>query len=779
MIGKLTRERQIEIGFITVYSILIFAIFYTLISMNGVILGNDPAVHLQKAQIFLQTGKISLSGSDWMPPLFEIVLAMFISFSGAATVGQLIFLVKAFAVIGDWLLFLSVYLIASKFFNKKVGAVAAVFLSMCFPLYELNAWGGYTTVLGIAFLLLVLLYLPLAVEKAGYLPVTFLVGFGLVLSHQLAAFLAVIMLAPLVPFMLIKSRGKHLKVLIALFLGGGVAFAIYYLPAMLPYLGMILNILFYLQKSYAYQIPATNFASFINNFGFIFFLTLSGIVTAYYLLIRVNKKPIFYLTLLLSFFVPLFFAESYVIGLYMPFQWFNYYLTPPIAILAAVSVVFAAEKFWAYYSKRRLLPHLAPINALRKNWLKIATVSLIMVMAVVLVARSDEVYESILQASMFYSTTDTKAYDAGVWLNQNYPDNATAVVTRVPGSWFSTFANKTVIAQTNAAEGSNDVADSVLSLSYELQGAQTMLNVYEAKGDIADEIYVPINQILFRVTYMSTDGDFLSFNQNNSYHYYPLSTLNRQISFNNNSYPAEISLIYSNQYVSLKQTMVVQNDSYPINVSWALSPVKNDISNVTLYLTNSFDLQFQFDKVQIPQLMDWVNPWDVLSKSTYGNEWAVVSFTNTSLTDHYIGLYDDKDQLGYAFNFTDLPDWGNVGALGGGRAIDAVRFQYQFNEINVNQTVTRHYQVLALSKNSFPQLQPNTLQSLFSYQPSQFAVFTSDFKDYIAKYNIEFIIYDKNELTSNMAGCKFLQQIYSNDRYIIFKIMSNYNQTVT
>ena len=133
--GKLT-ERQLEIAFITVFSVLIFIIFYTLISMNGVVLGNDPAVHLEKAQIFLQTGKIPLVNLGWTPPLFELLLAMLISFSGATGIGQQIFLVKALAVIIDWLLFLSVYLIGRKFFNKKIGAVAAVLLLMCFPIYE-------------------------------------------------------------------------------------------------------------------------------------------------------------------------------------------------------------------------------------------------------------------------------------------------------------------------------------------------------------------------------------------------------------------------------------------------------------------------------------------------------------------------------------------------------------------------------------------------------------------------------------------------------------------
>ena len=54
-------EEKIEFAFVAIFSALIFAIFYVLISMNGVVLGNDPAVHLEKAQIFLNTGKIPLA----------------------------------------------------------------------------------------------------------------------------------------------------------------------------------------------------------------------------------------------------------------------------------------------------------------------------------------------------------------------------------------------------------------------------------------------------------------------------------------------------------------------------------------------------------------------------------------------------------------------------------------------------------------------------------------------------------------------------------------------
>ena len=273
--GKVSKERQIEIIFIVVFSVLIFAIFFTLISMNGVVLGNDSSVHLKKAQIFLETGKIPLVNLGWTPPLYELVLAMFISLSGATNIGQLIFLVKALAVIIDWLLFLSVYLIASKFFNKKVGAVAAVLVLMCFPMYEVNAFGGYTTVLALAFMLLVLLYSTLAAEHFGYLIVAFFAAFALVLSHQLATFLAVFIMPPVLLFMLIKSRGSYLKVIIALILGGGIAFFLYYFQAMIGYLDLVIKYVFFEIKTYAYQIPYANFNSFMVNFGFTIFIWFS------------------------------------------------------------------------------------------------------------------------------------------------------------------------------------------------------------------------------------------------------------------------------------------------------------------------------------------------------------------------------------------------------------------------------------------------------------------------------------------------------------------------
>ncbi len=144
--------------------------------------------------------------------------------------------------------------------------------------------------------------------------------------------------------MLIKSKGAYLKVVVALILGGGIAFFLYYFQAMaaLPWPCHRVRV-FCSKQVMLTKIPAVSFNSFVVNFGFIFFFALSGIFISYYLL-KIQKKLIFYVILMLIFFVPLFFAESYIFGLYMPFQWFIYYLTPPMAIFAAVSTCLYRRK---------------------------------------------------------------------------------------------------------------------------------------------------------------------------------------------------------------------------------------------------------------------------------------------------------------------------------------------------------------------------------------------------------------------------------------------------
>lgn len=768
------KEKLLEITFAAAFSAVIMVAFYALISMNGLVLGNDPAVHLEKAQIFLQTGKISLENLSWTPPLFQLLLAMLISLTGANNLGQLIFIEKTLAVIVDWLLFFSVYLIGAKFFNKKIGGIAAVLLLFCFPLFEMNQFGGYTTVLGLAFMFLLFLYLPLATKDFGHVAIAFFAAFSLVLSHQLAMFVAVLILPPIVLYMFMKFRGRQLKALIAVILGGGIAFFLYYFQAMWPYLDQIIAHVFFMQKATLYQIPATTLNAFMVNFGFVFILAIVGIFISFFDL-KARKQSLLYLILLVSFVVPFVLAESHLFGLYLPFQWFIYYLIPGIVIFAAVSFDFAVDRFSEFYLRYKKM--------WKRTTLRGVTVLLIVMFSLLFVFRFGTVYSKIMEAGTYYSTSDLKAYDAGVWLKTNFPENVTVVATEVPGFWFRMFSGKSVIAATDPVVERNQIAESVLDLSYELEYSRTGLDIeratmvpltlvrtYESKGDISDENYISINGVWERVAFSAADGDYISYRQDGvEKQRVFLSTFTREIIFDDKNVSKMLTIKYSNGEVGVTKTTLMNNDSYPLNVTWTLSPLVSDISNVSLYISTFFDLQFSFDQAYIPGILDWENPWNNPSDRD-GNDWAVVDFTKSTLTDNFLGVYSVNEEIACALKFENMPDWGNVGVLAS-RQINAIRLQYDFEEISLGQKASFAYNVLILAKDSTTGFQLSDLRGLFNSKLSTALQLNSiDYRAFIEKNNIKFIVYDKNQLDTKIANCRLLELVYSNDRYAIFKI---------
>jgi hypothetical protein len=388
-----------------------------------------------------------------------------------------------------------------------------------------------------------------------------------------------------------------------------------------------------------------------------------------------------------------------------------------------------------------------------------------------LVFRFGTVYGEIMQGSVYYSTSDLKALDAGEWLNANYPGNATVVVTDVPGFWFTMFSGKNVIAATDPVIQRNEISESVLDLSYEMEHPLTLVRAYEAKGAISDENYVSMNDVWKRVSYSSADGDTVSYQQNGvAYNDLKLSNFSREITFEDDGMPKKLLISYSNGEVAVTQTVLMQNDSYPLDVTWTVSALRSDITDVSLYVTNFFDLQFSFMEAYVPGVLNWENPWSSPS-NTNGNEWAVTNFTRSTLTDNFIGVYDDTDQVAFGLKFEELPDWGNVGALGN-MQIDAIRFQYNFDQVNINQSAAFSYQVLTFSKSSYSAMQqPSDLKAMFDTKPTAtFTVSSRDYHDYINANDIKFMVYDKNQLDPKIINCKLLELIYANDRYVIFKI---------
>jgi hypothetical protein len=755
-------EKSLEIVFAVVFSILTLALFFALLSVNGLILGNDPAVHLGTAEMFLANGRIRLGDIAWYPPLYHILLAMLISFTGTTSIEQMLLSMKILTALVDWLLLFSVYLMGAKFFGKKYGVLASALMLLCFPLYEINFWGGYPVMLSISFMCLLFSYLALASKGFGSVLVTFIMGFSLVLSHHFGTFLTAIILPPFLLVMLIKFKGHYSKVWIAAILGGAAAFLIYYSQPLLSHIDVLVSHVFFTIKTYLYQVPAVTAYSFMVNFGFILFFAFLGVFLAFFRL-KEERKLSFFLLLSLSLFVPLFLSQSYLFGLYLPYQWFIYFLLPPLAIFAAVTFSFIIDLFFASYRK---------IKTGRKGLMKIVSVSIVLGVLLMLVLHSQVLGGRINESFYYYSTSDINGYSAAVWLKENFPDAANVTVTEKPGSWFGLYSGKPVIAATNPIIDRNVVAESVLDLSYEIEHPLTLVRAYTAKGNISDENYISISNVWRRVSYLSNAGNFLNFSENGIARNFTLSDLSIEIAFEEQSYPKKFVIKYFNDEIVLTESILVQNESYPINVVWTLSPLQSEIDDVALYISYFFDLYFSFEKAYIPGSLDWANPW---SRPSYaqGNEWAVVSFSHENLTENYIAAYDEKNGVAFALKFADLPDWGNVGALPS-RQIDAFRFQYQFDKVNTNQTASFAYQILTFSKSSYPEMQqPSELKNLFNLKPSAFDVITRNYADYIKEFKIEFLVYDKDRFDSKLLSSQLLQIVYSNDGYVICKIKTS------
>lgn len=756
--------KSLEIVFAVVFSVLVFTLFFALLSMNDLVLGNDSAVHLAKAEMLLAGGKIPMGDYEWYTPLYHILLSSLIAFTGATSVEQVLFLMKALTALIDWLLVFSVYLMGAKFFGKKYGVLASALLLLCFPLYEINFWGGYTGLLGLTFMCLLFLYLPLVRKEFELVMITFIAAFSVVLSHSLATFVTAAILLPYILILLLKSRGKYSRAWIAAILGGAIAFFLYYWKPVISRIDTVIVHVFFENKAAVYQIPFVSFSSFLLNFGFILFFAVFGVFFAFFKL-KKEKKLRFYLILALNLFIPLLLSQSYLFGLYLDYDRFPYYLLPPLAIFAAVSFSFIIDLFFASYRKIR--------NG-RKRLMQIVTLSIVVIMCVLMLFRFQTISGKINGSAYDYSACDVNGYNAAVWLKENFPDATINVaVTKKPGSWFGVYSGKFVIAETDPVVEWSKEAESILDLSYEIEHPLTLVRGYMAKGYTSDENYVLMSGVWRRVSSLSEQAVFLSFTENGVAQRFNLSSLSRDIVFDVQSYPKRIVITYFNDDVTLTESLLVHNDSYPIDVVWAVSPLRSEIENVTLYITHGFDLSLSFEQAYIPEVLDWENPWSRPSY-TQGNDWAVVEFSPENVAGKYVGIYDEKNEVAFAVQFVDLPAWGNVGALTS-RQIDAIRFEYQFDKVKVNQTESSTYRILTFSRTSFPEMQQlDELENMFdSNVASGFVVSSRSYADYIREFGIKFLVYDKSRFDIKLLNCDLLQLVYSNDGYVICRVKSN------
>jgi len=280
------RLPTIELVFVLIAASTLFVATFYQMSTSGVLPGNDPAVHLAKAEQIVTDERVSYSEVAWYPPFFHVIVAMLQIFSGTVDVMVAAFLLKLLIATLNVLILLSTYLLSRKLFGTGVAVASAVFTFLSVPLFEMIFWGGYANFLGLAYIAFIFYIMNKDFGVAVKTFLLFLGAFTIGLSHQLATFLFVLMF---IPAFLVSTIGSKRKLIVffAVIVGGGLALLAWYAPMLIEYADVVIEHIFFAMKENVYNISAVTLDSLIKNLGATLFLALAGIPLTF---ILVKKK---------------------------------------------------------------------------------------------------------------------------------------------------------------------------------------------------------------------------------------------------------------------------------------------------------------------------------------------------------------------------------------------------------------------------------------------------------------------------------------------------------
>jgi hypothetical protein len=754
------RLSTIELVFVLIAASTLFVATVHQMSTSGVLPGNDPAVHLAKARQIVTDRRVSYSEVAWYPPFLHVIVAMLQIFAGTLDVMAAAFLLKLLIATLNVLIMLSTYLLSRKLFGINVAVVSVVFTFLSVPLFEIIFWGGYANFLGLAYIAFIFYIMNKDFRISIKTFLLFLGAFTIVLSHQLATFLFVLMFIPAFLASTIGSKRK-LLVFFAMIVGGGLALMAWYAPMLIEYADIVIEHVFFAMKENVYNISAVTLDSLIKNLGATLFLALAGIPLTF---ILVKKKKALKSSVLIIFWlaVPFFLAQLYIFEIYLPYHRFIYFLATPIAILAGVTIYSIAET--VAYIESKLIPRITKKANIRAA-AKIVTVALVVSLFLVQALAFLPVIETYPQ---FYERASMPSYNAGTWVKQHSVPDGTVVTTRSPGSWFYIFSDHQTIQETDPLYQRSTVAEAVLYSFYEIENNFTLSREFDPVSPSAGQaIYVsryniwtkalsvPNNEV--EVTYINPVGEWVTV---------PLSETDETLYWTQNSTDrAQLVSEYAHEHFTLKKIVTASNSSSVINIEWNVEAHQN-LEYIKITLTNNFEISLDFKEALIPQRLEWQNPWNNPTH-TNATEWALTEVSGT-LPENLVAIRDTQNGILTAFKFDEPTAFLSLGALNN-RFINALRLKYDWGKLGEGETQEVSYSILAYAfePEEMEQWTISDLKQQFDSQTS-LTLKAVDFRTFIEVNNIKFVADDTQQVLSNIETSPALDKIYNNGRIIVY-----------
>lgn len=754
----------VELLFVIITAACLFVVTIHQMSISGILPGNDPAVHLGKAKQIVLDEKVSYSEEAWYPPLFHTVLAILQLFAGTIDVMASAFILKLLIATFFVLIMLSTYLLTRKLFGTGVAIVSAVLTFLSVPLFEMVFWGGYANFMGLAYIAFVFYIMNKDFALGIKTLLLFLGAFTLVLSHQLAAFVFVLIF---IPAFFVSSIGSRRKILafLAVVVGGGLAILAWYARMIIEYADIVIEHIFFMMEENVYLISSVSTDFLLETLGATLFLSSAGIPLM--LIILWKKKSLKdSILIIIWFIVPFLLAQSYLFGIHLPYNRFIYFFATPIIILSAVTI-FSLTKIPAILE----IELFSKITKIVKTLSSYAIMILVLVLIIFLFVSQVNVFiQRVETYPKYYERASISSYQAGLWVKQNSNPDGTVITTRSPGSWFYIFSDHRTIQETDPIVARNAVAEAVLYSFYEMDNSLMLTREIDRVSPIAgQEMYVSRFNIWKRaMSIPNSQASFIYVNPFGLWIKIPLTETEQNIYWlQNSTNTAQLVTEYVHEIFSVEKVVTFSRNSSAVNITWNVE-AHEKLASVKLAFSNNLDPSFDFKEALIPGLLEWQNPWDNATYIDGFGKWAVIEGPTEMLNDTTVTIIDEKNGVLTAIELEELPDWFIFGALNN-RLIDALRLRYELGDLAEGKKAQVSMSVLTVAfedeiieKGSVEDIKQ--LLDANMYLPIQ----VRDFQTYIEEYDIKFVAVDTQKVVSNIVATPALDRIYDNGRATIY-----------
>jgi len=731
-------------------------------SMDGILPGNDPAVHIAKAETIIANKGVAYSDIPWYPPLFHVFLAILLLLAGSLDIAVACLLVKLVVSAITVLILLSTYVFCRRFLGVGVAVCSSLFTFMSVAFVEMVFWGGYTSYLALAYFPLIFYIAYANFSSVAKLSLLTMMSFALVLTHQLSAFVFLLIFVPSFLVSSLKSKGRLLAFL-AIIVGGSLGILAWYADMMLRYSDIFFSHVFFGMKESIYNIPSVSLESFIKIFGLTLFLGLAGIPLAL-VLMRKRRLLSAYVLLILWLIVPLILSQSYLFGVYMLYGRFIPYLATPLVIFAGV----------ATFNLIKLPRFLAARLSNAKNKIKWSSRLQVLALALLLsllVYQSALSLEQINSFPWYYEICGSSGVNASTWLQQHSFPRGVVVVSENPGTWLNLITGYMTIEEANPLYSRN-WAEVVEYLFFEAgtDSVRTRESILNSRLS-GQDFYASVYNMWEKVFSISDSTVYVVYSDNvGAEKVISLSELPKEVYWaTKTSGSVQMVSKYSHPSFTVEKQVSMNETSPLISLKWTFT-AQADLADARIRIYSYTSPTFEFRQALIPGLLQWQNPWDSPTRRDSQDGWAVVECPPDSLSDDFVALRDSKNGRLAVFKFDDLPEWFNIGALEN-HVIDAVRLGYEFGALakNERKQVSFSFVTEAFEPNHF---EWETTESLKQFVGSQVShvIQTRDFLTYIDSYNIEFAVVSTQQLPMDLGWTRTRNLIYCDGKLAIYTV---------